>query len=222
MPHAFYYSPVIAQLLTPFRLLPFTVFYGMIASVNLAALWWLVGRWAPVALLFPPVAIEFGVANINLWITVAITLALTGRPAAWALPLLTKVAPGIGMLWHGLRGEWRELAVAIAFTTAVASISFVTAPATWNSWFELLQSNMGMAPPQGAIPIPLIYRLPLAVGVIVAGARTNRVWLVPVATVLAIPVLWPSLWVLLAACFRLAKVVGPVDRHRAHQRPPGD
>jgi hypothetical protein len=41
-----------------------------------------------------------------------------------------------------------------------------------------------------SVPIPLFVRLPLAVVVLWWAARTKRVWLVPCACLLALPVIW--------------------------------
>ena len=40
------------------------------------------------------------------------------------------------------------------------------------------------------MPIPLLVRLPIAVALVVWGARTDRRWTVPVASMLALPALW--------------------------------
>ncbi len=44
-------------------------------------------------------------------------------PAAWSLILLTKITPGIGLLWFAVRREWRALAIALGATAAIASVS---------------------------------------------------------------------------------------------------
>jgi hypothetical protein len=41
-----------------------------------------------------------------------------------------------------------------------------------------------------SVPIPLWIRLPAAVALVVWGARTDRRWTVPVASMLALPALW--------------------------------
>ena len=48
----------------------------------------------------------------------------------------------------------------------------------------------GRDPTWAAVPIPLMVRLPVAVAVVVWGARTDRRWTVPVACMLALPALW--------------------------------
>ena len=49
-------------------------------------------------------------------------------PAAWAFVILTKIAPGIGLLWFAFRREWRNLGIALAATAIIAAVSFVVAP----------------------------------------------------------------------------------------------
>ena len=41
-----------------------------------------------------------------------------------------------------------------------------------------------------SVPIPLWIRLPAAIALVVWGARTNRRWTVPVASMLALPAVW--------------------------------
>src|SRR3954453_16078832 len=95
----FHYSPGAAQLLAPLTLLWGPAFLALVTAGNLLALWLLVGRWAVVAILLPPVAIELFAGNINLWLAVALAYALRW-PALWAVPIVTKVAPGTGVVWH--------------------------------------------------------------------------------------------------------------------------
>jgi len=51
-------------------------------------------------------------------------------------------------------------------------------------------SGTDQSTPAGAVPVPLWMRLPIAVVLTVYAARTNRRWLLVVATTLALPVLW--------------------------------
>ena len=44
--------------------------------------------------------------------TVAIVLGFRW-PFTWAFVLLTKVTPGVGLLWFAVRREWRSLAIAL-------------------------------------------------------------------------------------------------------------
>lgn len=200
----FNYSPVVAQLLEPFTGLSWPVFFALITASNLVALYILLGRWAVLGLLFPPVLIELVSGNITLWLALVTVYALRW-PALWAVPLLTKVTPGIGVLWHLFRAEWRALAIAVGTTLGIAAVSAVLVPATWGLWLAFLEQNAGMGPPIGSVPIPFAWRVPVAIVVMVVAARTNRAWLIPVATVLATPVIWPATFSLLLAIPRLLR-----------------
>lgn len=220
--NAFYYTPVVAQFLAPFTALPWPVFHALIAALNLAALGWLLRRWAIVGVLLPPVAIELWAANINLWLAVALVVGLR-RPAAFALPLLTKTWTGFGALWFPIRAEWRHTVIAFGTAGAIALASFVVAPDLWGSWIAILRESAGQPIPANAVAVPFIARLPVAVVLLVVAARTNRPWLMPVATVLAAPVIWPATFSILLACWPLrpAAQVRPSEAPEAGSPPAG-
>ncbi len=112
-------------------------------------------------------------------------------PAAWAIVLLTKVTPGIGLLWFAVRREWRQLGIAMGATAGVVAVSFVVAPAAWADWIGVLTASAAKASGTwAAVPVPLALRLPAAVAIVVWGARTDRRWAVPVAAMVALPALW--------------------------------
>jgi hypothetical protein len=148
------------------------------------------------------VAIELFAANINLWLAVVLVYALRW-PALWAVPILTKVAPGVGVLWHLFRGEWRALAVAAAATCALVAVSALLAPGTWLLWFAYLRDNAGLGPLTDSVAVPFLWRAPIAAAVMLFAARTDRAWLIPMATILATPIIWPATFVLLLAIPRL-------------------
>jgi hypothetical protein len=198
----FNYSPLVAQVLTPFTALPWPVFHGLVTAASLAALYFLVGHWSVIALLLPPVAIELYAANINLLLAAAIVASFR-VPAAWALPILTKVAPGIGVLWFALHRQWNQLAIALGFTVALVAGSFALAPAAWGEWVGYLIANADRGPLPNALPVGLVWRLPLASIALLAGSMSGRRWLVPVACFLATPVIWPATLSLLVACWPL-------------------
>ena len=83
-------------------------------------------------------------------------------PVAWAFPLLTKVAPGVGLLWFVMRKEWRNLGIAVASTVAIAAVSAVVAPQLWHDWYDLLRRSItDKQVVDGAyIGIPVWLRLP--------------------------------------------------------------
>ena len=190
--------PAAGQVLAPFGFLPWPVFYGIWIAGLLGCLIWLVGP-APAALLLflPPVWQDVTTGNIHLFLAVLIVVGFRW-PAAWAGVLLTKVTPGIGIAWFAARKEWRKLALAVGATAGIAAVSFVLAPGLWSDWFAVLRSNA--SEPPRLFDLPLLWRLPPALLITIAGARKNWRWTLPVAATLALPVLWTNgLTLLLAA-----------------------
>ena len=125
-------------------------------------------------------------------------------PAAWALVLLTKVTPGIGLLWFAVRREWRSLGIALGATARSSPSRTSMMPWAWADWVSVLTSIAGRNGTWAAVPIPLLVRLPVAVAVVVWGARTDRRWTVPVASMLALPALWYGGLTMLLAVDRAA------------------
>jgi hypothetical protein len=193
----YFYSPVFVQLLAPFKALPWTWFAGLWTLLGVATLAWLSGRYLAVVILLPPVFIEVAMGNIHLLLGAAIVIGMR-YPAAWAFVLFTKVTPAVGLLWFAVRGEWRNLAIALGCTAVIAGVSFALAPALWSEWFAILASrsstdgaNLG---PYAIVPLTI--RIPIAAAIVIWAARTDRAWLVPVAGVIALPVLWPNAFAL--------------------------
>ena len=155
--------------------------------------------------------------NIHLLLALAIVLGFRW-PGAWAAVLLTKVTPGIGLLWFAARREWRALAIALGTTLAVVVGSWLLAPDLWSAWLSMLLREAGGQASQGHIPVPIWVRLPLAALLTVYAARRDARWLMPVVVLLAMPVLWwGSLSVLIGSVAlerrRLeAIVVGNIER----------
>jgi hypothetical protein len=199
LPGAYLYSPAFLQALTPLRLLPWEVFHAIWTGLGIAAAVFLVGPIAAALAitLLPFVYRDLFVGNIHLMLGVAIVLGFQW-PGTWAFVLLTKVTPGIGLLWFAVRREWRSLAVAVGVSAAVSLISFVLAPYLWFDWVNRLRGDSGTA--GSGYLLGIVVRVAVAAALVAIGARTNRAWLVPVASMLAIPIIWPdSLAILLAA-----------------------
>ena len=186
---AYPYSPVFLQILQPIRLLPWQAFMAIWAAILMAAMVYLTGpRLILLGLAF------FGLMEIwggNIEILVAVAVVLGFRwPATWSFVLLTKVTPGVGLLWFAVRREWRSLAIALAATVVVVVVSAAIQPDAWRRWLDVLTENAGKNGTWAAVPIPLAVRLPAAVLLLIWGARTNRRWVVPVGVMLALPALW--------------------------------
>ena len=136
-------------------------------------------------------------------------------PAAWAFVLLTKVTPGIGLVWFAVRREWRALAVALGATAAIAAVSFVIAPRAWFEWISILRTGSTFPEPVWTLDfVPLGVRLITAVAIVVWGARTDRPWTVATAATLALPVLWVNGLATLVAVIPLMRALGPTPASR--------
>jgi hypothetical protein len=207
---AYLYAPAFAQAIAPLTWLPWPVFAAVWTAAMAAVFIWLTGRWAfPLLLFTGAVALEMYLGQIDIFIAAAVVIGFR-YPAVWAFPLLTKVAPGIGLLWFVVRREWRNLALALAATAAVAALSALLAPSLWHDWYDLLyRSVVERQTVEGAyLAIPIWLRLPIAVAVIAWGARTDRHWTVPVGILLAMPILWINVFTLLLAIVPLRDELG--------------
>lgn len=185
---AYLYSPVFLQLIAPLRALSWLGFMGVWEAILLIATAVLAGPTllAPIGLFLVP---ELLGGNITVLLALAIVAGFRW-PASWSFVLLTKVTPGIGLLWFAVRREWRNLGIALGATLAVIAVSFVVLPDAWRYWVDVLAAGPSTAVSSGSIPIPLLVRLPVAALLLVWGARSNRRWVVPVACLLALPVIW--------------------------------
>jgi hypothetical protein len=189
-PIAYVYSPAFLQLVSPLTALPWQAFMAAWTALLIGAVRFLTGpRLLAAGLLFPFTAMEVAGGNVSLLLAVAIVVGFRW-PATWALVLLTKVTPGIGLLWFAVRREWRSLAIAIGATAAIAAVSAVLMPVAWREWVDVIVANAGKGGTWASVPIPLWLRLPVAVAVVVWGARTDRAWTVPVGARVARPALW--------------------------------
>jgi hypothetical protein len=187
-PIAYVYSPAFLQLVSPLAALPWQAFVGVWTAMLILVIRLLTGpRWLALGIAFA--GMELAGGNISLLLALAIVAGFRW-PAAWSFVLLTKVTPGIGLLWFAVRGEWRSLAIALAATAGVVAVSSLALPGAWIEWIDVLASNAGRDGTWAAIPVPLWARLPVAAAVVVWGARTDRRWAVPVAAMLALPALW--------------------------------
>ena len=190
------YSPAFAQALWPLTLLPWPVFAAVWSGLNLAALIWMAGPVIAAVLLFipnSPVADEISTGNIHLLIAAALVIGFR-QSASYAFPLLTKVTPGVAVLWLGTAGFVRQFAMALGVTAGIVLVSFLIAPQQWRDWITLLTASSGVPVPAdiAVIPGPLWLRTALAAVLVLVTGRLGWRWGVPVAATLALPVTWSS------------------------------
>ena len=205
---AYFYAPPFAQILGPLHALPWPWFIAIWTLLLTAAFIWQAWLWAGFLVLMVPVFAELTVGNIHLLLGAAIVAGFRW-PWLWALPLLTKVTPGVGLLWFVLRREWRNLAVALGATAVISAVSFVVAPGLWFQWIGVLTEAAKAPDWVFIIPIPLYARAIAAVALVSWGALTDRRWTVPVASMLALPILWVNgLSMLVAVLPLVPRLVG--------------
>lgn len=177
---AFRYSPAAAQVFSLFHVLPWPLFALLWFACLAALLVWLARGWTLAVLAFPVIAWDIYLGNIEVLLAVAI-IAGFRYPAAWAVVLLTKVTPGVGLVWFIARREWRNLAIALGATAAIAGISFLAAPGLW---FEWPQAILAVHDRPGLPSVVL--RIAAAMLIVFWGARTDRRWTVVVGATLAL------------------------------------
>lgn len=198
---AFRYSPAIAWLFYPATWLSWPALIALYLLLSGLAIVALTGRRALLFVVaFPPVLLELFNGNIHLFLALAVWAGLRW-PAAWAFVLLTKVTPGIGVLWFAGRRDWRGLAIALGATAAIVVVGVAIAPNLWLEWIRMLTSAAGF-PVSPGVP-PLAIRLPAAAALAYVAGRRDQAWLVPVAAFVALPVVWLQGLAILTASFPL-------------------
>jgi hypothetical protein len=199
---AFRLSPAVAWLMYPLTWLSWPAFIAVYLALSVVAVTILGRRWTPILIVaFPPILLEGLNGNIHLFMALAIWAGLRW-PAAWAFILLTKVTPGVGLVWFVARREWRNLAIAIGATAAIIAVGVLLAPSLWVEWLRFLVRAAEL--PTVPTPLPgLPLRLAISIVVIWYAARTDRAWIVPIGCMIAMPTLWLQSTALLTACFPL-------------------
>jgi hypothetical protein len=162
----------------------------LLLAVNLACLWWLAGPWAALAIGLPPVFSELSTGQIHLPLAVMTVIAVR-QPGAWAFGLLTKVTPGVGLLWHIARREWRMAIVGVGVTAGVVAVSAIAWPSAWNEWVDLLRESSTRHVTNFTVSQwPVVFRLPIAAGLVIVAAWRNRPAALPAIVCFALPAIW--------------------------------
>ena len=181
------YSPAFELVIGWGRNLPLATFVAIWRALLLVVLVGLAGPWTALVIFTVPVASEINAANIQILLAAAIVLGFRrgAWPLTWAFVLLTKVTPGVGLLWFVFRRRWRDLAIAVGGTAVIAAITFVIWPDRWFGWITLLLE--GSPPPVPPYNLPLLPRLLVAIAIVGLAAWRGLRWPVVVAGMLALP-----------------------------------
>jgi hypothetical protein len=200
----FLYSPPVAQFMTVIQpLVSFDAFFTILRTLETLALALITGPAIGVLLAIPAVEIELNAANINILLVGAVLLGFR-YPATWAFVILTKLTPGVGLLWFAVRREWRSFGIAAGLTIAIAVLSFALAPWMWRDYVGALAG----APDE--TPFKIWWRLPIAALVVIWGARSNHRWAMIVAVFLAMPRWYFLSPVILVGLFPLVRLPRPL------------
>jgi len=202
---SYLYSPAFTQLFSPLRLLPWDAFWSVWVALHLIALRWLAGPFVAPLILITPLAGDITVGNIHLFMAVAIVVGLRYSPA-WAFLLLTKVTPGIGVLWFAIRREYKAFVLAAAATLALIIVSLALG-GDWRGWLTVLEGGNGA---QTFLPL----RLALGLGLLWYAAARNLPMFVAVVCWLAVPVPWIDSLCLLLAAYRIGSDARGADAAR--------
>ncbi len=221
---SFRYTPAFAQAFAWVSLLPWEVYLGLLIAGMLAMLVWWGRSWALALIAFPPVALVLYHGNIDMYVAAAMVIGMRFAPA-WAFVFLSKVTPGLAILWFVGRRDWRSFSLAVVATAVIMGVSFVAAPHLWVEWFQTMRESLSFVPPRPyPIDIPFLLRAPIAAVIALWGGATNRSWTIPIAGVLALPVVWvPGLSMLVAILplWRRDRAVGSQAVPAAFTRPLG-
>jgi hypothetical protein len=183
---AFSYSPPVLLLFQAIRaVMPWEVFAYVYTIAIALGIWVLAGPFTLFVTFIPHVATELSLGNIHVFLALVTVFGLRW-PWLWSFVLLTKVTPGVGLVWFAVRREWRALAIALGVTAAIALPTVVLFPDLWAGWFRVL-TGPGAGAEAGGL---LVVRVALGAAIVAVGAWRNWPWLVPVGSMLALPHLW--------------------------------
>ena len=190
------YSPAFADALSLVAWMPLRAFTALFQLGLVLVLTATIRGWAMPVLLIgyvtqvPPfswVAGDIAMGNIHVLFGAIAVFGLRW-PALWSFVILSKVTPGVGLVWFVARGEWRNLAIALSVTAGIAALSFLWLPGDWFAWARHLAAMSANPFPGPQLPVPLWVRLLTGAALVWWGGRTDRPWTVPLAVGWCIPI----------------------------------
>ncbi len=204
-PYAYWYPPVLAQVLAPVAaILPSEAFTAAWTVLLLVCIWFLGGRTllGGLALIaFLPVAVELWFRNIHLVLAVMVVLGLRRWPALFAVGASIKLAPGLGIVYLAARGRWRDAGLATAVGIAILVVSVALSPDAWRQFVEILTAR-GAGETNGFLAVPYFVRAIVGIALAIVAGRLRPALgepLLVVAMTVALPTLWFTALSMLAA-----------------------
>jgi hypothetical protein len=203
---AYLYSPAFVQVLWPMAQLPWPAFAVLWAVLLTVAFFWLLKDLRPTWFVIGMLACVPEILTGNVYGLMAVCLVLGVRRGwPWALPLLTKVTPGVvGLFFHALRLDLRRLGAALLTTAIIGGSSVALDPSAWVDWVRFLVENRSSGATSAILPVPVrVVGAAAAVVLTWMAARRRSYWALAVAAVLVSPTLGPNTLTLLAAIPRM-------------------
>jgi hypothetical protein len=217
-PFAYWYPPVVAQLVAPFSaILPSELFSWAWLALLLGCAWWLAGsRPLPFLALvaFVPVATELWFRNVHLILAVLVVLAIRRWPVLFAVGAAIKLSPGLGLVYLAARGRWRDAAITAGVGAAILGISVVLAPDAWAQFADVLRAR-GPADASSFLPVPYWIRAAIGLALaVIAGRLRPRLGepVLVVALVVSLPTLWFTALSMLAALVPIVRRASDTTR----------
>jgi Glycosyltransferase family 87 len=169
-PFAYHYPPPLAQVLA-------------------LALWELAGRTMlkMLALIaFIPMTVAVRSENLEIFMAIGIVLGLQRWPWLFTVGALTKVSPGLGIVYLALQRRWRDVAVSVLVGVTITGASLVLAPDLWRAWLDAISGRADMVG-NSLVPVPYSVRaiagFVLAIMAGVLGRRPGELLLVVAITI---------------------------------------
>lgn len=195
-PFAFWYPPVVAQVLVPLALaLPAGVFSALWTAGALGCLWWLAGRRVLPALAlvaFVPVAVELAYRNVHLLVAALVVLAIRRSPLWWVAATALQVTPAIALLNLLAARRWRTVATIVAVGALALAASVALSPGAWRDYASIVLTRAD-GETASFLPIPFPVRLGAGVLLATISGRIGPRWGEPLL-VLAVVVAQPTFW----------------------------
>ena len=210
-PYAYWYPPVVAQVLAPVALvLPSLWFTAAWTLLLLGCLLWLADRQILVALAmvaFPPVAVEFWFRNVHLVLAVLLVLGIRRSGSMFSVGAGIKLSPGLGLVWLAAKGRWRAAFIAAVVGCVILVVSVALSPGAWADWIGIA-TGRGPGDVASFIPLPFWVRVVAGLAVAAIGARARQPWdgvLLVIGVTIALPTLWMTALSTLAAIVPLLR-----------------
>ena len=197
-PYAYWYPPVLAQVLAPFTLVLSDLTFSLVwTALLLGCLVYLADRRLLVALAmvaFLPVAVELWYRNVHLVLAALVVLALRRWPYAWIPATAIKMTPVIGLVYMVAGGRLRDAFKVGIAGLAVLAFSAAVSPQAWQQFVDVVVA-MGGTTGASLVPVPFLLRLVVAILLAVLGGRVHGRFgesLLVIALVVGNPTLWAT------------------------------